>query len=88
MRMITQFTIKIEKDLKNNALRVSQELGIPLATLTKVFYQHLIRTKKIICTTGDNQDFDMVIDQALKSAKVKDSLRTLAHYIAQHPLKK
>lgn len=46
--MKTLINIKTEKELKRNAKKVAEELGLPLGTIINAYLRELVREKRVV----------------------------------------
>lgn len=46
--MKTLINIKTEKELKKNAKKVAEELGLPLGTILNAYLRELVREKRVV----------------------------------------
>lgn len=46
--MKTLINIKTDKELKNNAKKVAEELGLPLGTILNAYLRELVREKRVV----------------------------------------
>jgi len=69
-----QYVIKIDDNLKKQAMGVAKQMGLSLSALTKAFYHDLIK-KKSVSLSVNNRTFDHVLEDAVYSSKVQNSLK-------------
>ncbi|MFA6992833.1 MAG: hypothetical protein WC269_06215 [Candidatus Gracilibacteria bacterium] len=81
MAQTTQFILRIDKKLKMDAQKKSQEqLGIGLGTLTKLFLKAFTSKSEVIFYLGD-QEFDKKMNELLKADKIKTALKKLGNSV-------
>lgn len=75
-----QYVIKIDDNLKKQAMEVARMMGLSLSALTKAFYLDLVK-KKAVSLSLNKQTFDHVLEEAVCSNKVQASLKKFENAI-------
>ncbi len=71
--MKTLINIKTEKELKKNAQKVAEELGLPLGTILNAYLRELVREKRVVFSVPElpNIHTQKILDNIASDIKLK-----------------